>query len=612
MKRNIIINRHAVLVATVLAFTGLSGCATPEKAPLSNSMLPAFSKKSERSSDTEHQLSTKRSGIAQTEDKKTSITESSEETITPEAFYYLLSGEIAGQRNRLNLSADSYIRAAKLTNSPKVAARAAQIAMYAKDYKTAMDAAEVWTDREPNNIAARKLVAGLQLKQGNTEEAINNYTSVLSTADIDFEKSAVQIADSIATNTTTPYPVIDALIERFPGTAELPFAYAYIAARQKDFKTAENNLDKALAIRPDWDAALLMKTKLVAQSGDTVTAMEMLKKSTVRFPENAEIHTLYAKLLAMQHDYPKAIEHFQRVVDLDPGNVDAGFALAIMQSTVGDFDSARDGLLELAKNPKQRQRAYLQLGQLSAENKLYDEALAWLDQVESSPLAYDAHIYASEILLQQKDIQGALNQLRKLRNKYPQLSPRIALREAEIYSKNNRLEEAVEVLSGVIATNPAEKQLLYMRSLLADQIGDYPLAESDLKALLKIEPDNVNALNALGYILCNRTERFEDAEYYLLRAIKLKPNDAAIMDSMGWLRYRQNNLEDALRYLQSAYEQNNDVEIGVHFAEVLWASNQQEQARTVLQKVWKKDSAHQSLNTMRKRLPEAFIGIIAD
>ena len=612
MKRNIIINRHAVLVATVLAFTGLSGCATTEKAPLSNSMLPAFSKKSERSSDTEHQLSTKRSGIAQTEDKKTSITESSEETITPEAFYYLLSGEIAGQRNRLNLSADSYIRAAKLTNSPKVAARAAQIAMYAKDYKTAMDAAEVWTDREPNNIAARKLVAGLQLKQGNTEEAINNYTSVLSTADIDFEKSAVQIADSIATNTTTPYPVIDALIERFPGTAELPFAYAYIAARQKDFKTAENNLDKALAIRPDWDAALLMKTKLVAQSGDTVTAMEMLKKSTVRFPENAEIHTLYAKLLAMQHDYPKAIEHFQRVVDLDPGNVDAGFALAIMQSTVGDFDSARDGLLELAKNPKQRQRAYLQLGQLSAENKLFDEALAWLDQVESSPLAYDAHIYASEILLQQKDIQGALNQLRKLRNKYPQLSPRIALREAEIYSKNNRLEEAVEVLSGVIATNPAEKQLLYMRSLLADQIGDYPLAESDLKALLKIEPDNVNALNALGYILCNRTERFEDAEYYLLRAIKLKPNDAAIMDSMGWLRYRQNNLEDALRYLQSAYEQNNDVEIGVHFAEVLWASNQQEQARTVLQKVWKKDSAHQSLNTMRKRLPEAFIGIIAD
>ncbi|HFD10947.1 MAG TPA: tetratricopeptide repeat protein [Crenotrichaceae bacterium] len=616
MKRNIISYMRTISVGLLFVLAILTGCATSEKTPLetSTSTLPAFSRSIQqeglRAVDENDQQVDQALNKTQLEGRAKKEPTEQEVTITPEAFYYLLSGEIAGQRSDYNLSADSYIRAARLTNSPRVAARAAQIAMYAKDYKVAMDAATVWANSDPDNIAARKLVAGLQLREGDTEKAIDNYTRVLSSPGVDFEKTVLQIAESIVSNTSKPYPVIESLIERFPGTAELPFAYAYIALRQNDVATAERNLEKALSLRPDWDAALLMKTKLVAQSGDTATALAMLEKATLQFPDNAEIHTLYAKMLAMQHDYPKAVKHFQRVVELDPGNADAGFALAIMQSALGDFDSARDGLLELAKNPRYRQRAYLQLGQLSAENQLYDEALAWLDQVESGPLAYDAHIYASEILLKQHDLEGALSQLKRLRNQFPQLNARITLREAEIHSKNNQPEKAVEVLSAALEINPEDKQLLYMRSLLADQIGDYQMAESDLKALLKLEPDNVNALNALGYILCNRTDRLHDAEGYLQQAFKLKPNDPAILDSMGWLRYRQKNINDALKYLQSAYLQNNDVEIGAHLAEVLWVGNQHEQARHILQEIWKKDSAHDVLLKMKQRFPQAFIGIV--
>ena len=531
------------------------------------------------------------------------------ETISPEAFYYLLSGEIAGQRNHFNLSADSYLRAAKLTNSPQVAARAAQVALYAKDYDKAMDAVTVWTDAEPENISARKLEAGLQLKQGKTQQAIDNYVYVLSAPDVDFEKSAVQIAHSIQGNASKPYPVLDALSERFPNTAEMPFSYALVAAKLKDFKTAESKLDEALVIRPDWDSALLLKIKLVAQSGDTSSAIQMLEQATTQFPDNVEIHMLYAKLLAMQQNYSKAAIHFQRVTELDPANSDAGFALAIMHSALGDFDLAREVLLELAKNSQNRQRAYLQLGQLAAENKLYDEALEWLDQVESGELGYDAQIFASEILLEQKQVDSALDRLRKLRNQYPQQSTAIALREADIYSQNNQPDNAIEVLDSAIETNPQEKQLLYMRSLLADQVGRYELAESDLLAVLAIEPDNVNALNALGYILCNRTGRLKDAEQYLERAIKLKPDDPAIMDSIGWLRFRQGNFDEALKYLQPAYAQKNDVEIGAHLAEVYWMLDRQDDAKKVLQEVWLKDSTHDSLIQMQKRFPAAFVDV---
>jgi tetratricopeptide (TPR) repeat protein len=616
VKRNLITGKQAISIGLLMVLAGLMGCATTQKPSQPDETLPAFSDSQQSlgddASSDANMVSKAQVGAKSGEVNKQENTATQEATITPEAFYYLLSGEIAGQRQRFNLSADSYIKAAQLTQSPQVAARAAQIAIYAKDYAAALDAATVWTNVEPDNITARKLIAGLQLKQGETDQAISNYVHVLSASGVDFEQSAIQIAGSVSANTTQPYPIIDALSNHFPGTAELPFAYAVVAARQKDFEIAESKLDQALAIRPDWDSALLMKTKLVAQSGDTAKASKMLADATRQFPDNAEIHTLYAKLLAMQHDYPKSIKHFKRVVDLDPGNADAGFSLAIIQSTLGDFDAAREGLLELAKNPSHRQRAYLQLGQLAAENKLPDEALAWLDQVDSGALAYDAQIYASEILLEQKDVEGALNRLSKLRNLYPQLSTRIALREAEIHSQNKQLEEAIEVLNGAIETDLGSKQLFYMRSLLADQVGRYELAESDLKAVLALEPDSVNALNALGYILCNRTERLQEAEQYLLRAIKIKPDDPAIMDSMGWLRFRQHNYEAALKYLQAAYQQNNDVEIGAHLAEIFWALDRREEARLVLQEVWGKDSDHDALMQMRQRLPQAFLGIVSN
>ena len=600
-----------IFTGLLIALTGLTGCAISDKPELSNDLLPAYSN-SEQPVDSNNKA-LEESDPAQQEQvdnggKETAVNEPLE-TITPEAFYYLLSGEIAGQRNHFNLSADSYLKAAELTQSPQVAARAAQVAMYAKDYDKAIDAARVWIDVEPENITARKLIAGLQLKQGETEQAIDNYAHVLSAPGVDFEKSAVQIAHNVLANTSQPYPVIEALMKRFPGTAELPFAYALVAAKRKDFKSAESMLDQALAIRPDWDSALLLKIKLVAQSGDTVAAIEMLEEATTQFPDNAEIHMLYAKLLAMQQDYPKAAEHFQRVTDIDPGNSDAGFALAIMHSAVGDYDLARDELLELAKNPDNRQRAYLQLGQLAAENKLIDEALAWLDRVDSGVLGYDAQIFASEILLEQKQVDEALNRLSKLRNQYPQQSVAIALRQADIYSQNNQSENAIEVLDGVIETNPQEKQLLYMRSLLADQVGRFDLAESDLMAVLAMEPDNVNALNALGYILCNRTDRLDEAEQYLERAIQLKSDDPAIMDSIGWLRFRQGNLDAALKYLQAAYQQKNDVEIGAHLAEVYWMLDRQNDAKKVLQEVWLKDSTHDSLLQMQKRFPAAFVEI---
>jgi len=122
-----------------------------------------------------------------------------------------------------------------------------------------------------------------------------------------------------------------------------------------------------------------------------------------------------------------------------------------------------------------------------------------------------------------------------------------------------------------------------------------------LLKLLSAQPENANALNALGYTLADRTERLEEARDYIKRAAQLVPDDPAILDSLGWVSYRLGNMQDALKWLGKAFERLEDAEIAAHYGEVLWKNNQKEEA----EKVWKIGLEHNSehpvlLETMQR------------
>ncbi|MGF1525665.1 MAG: tetratricopeptide repeat protein [Candidatus Competibacterales bacterium] len=106
----------------------------------------------------------------------------------------------------------------------------------------------------------------------------------------------------------------------------------------------------------------------------------------------------------------------------------------------------------------------------------------------------------------------------------------------------------------------------------------------DLRTILELDPDNGHALNALGYTLTDRTDRHQEALGYIERAYALLPNDAAVVDSMGWVHYRLGNLDKALTYLRRAYDLDPDPEIGAHLSEVLWYLGKRDEARTLWQR----------------------------
>ncbi len=105
-----------------------------------------------------------------------------------------------------------------------------------------------------------------------------------------------------------------------------------------------------------------------------------------------------------------------------------------------------------------------------------------------------------------------------------------------------------------------------------EKLADYPAMESDLRKLITLQPNNANAYNALGYSLAIATNVLGEAQKLVERATALSPSDAFIMDSLGWVKYRQGDKDQAITLLRRAYQIQPNAEIGAHLGEVLWVS----------------------------------------
>ena len=150
----------------------------------------------------------------------------------------------------------------------------------------------------------------------------------------------------------------------------------------------------------------------------------------------------------------------------------------------------------------------------------------------------------------------------------------------------DRRPQAVDAYTRGLKALPDDTRLLYGRALLNEELDQTANAEKDLRRVVELKPNDADALNALGYTLADRTEHKDEALGLIQKALSLKPDDPAIIDSLGWVQYRLGNLVDAVKSLRRAFERQPDAEIAAHFGEVLWISGNKDEAR----KVWAEGS----------------------
>jgi tetratricopeptide (TPR) repeat protein len=254
------------------------------------------------------------------------------------------------------------------------------------------------------------------------------------------------------------------------------------------------------------------------------------------------------------------------------------------------LDNAEKYMSRLVELNLREGEAQYYLGRIFEGKRQPNQAIDWYRSVQVKEYRFDAQLRIAVLLGsigQIKESNEYLSQMRKGSQTQSALV-RIYITEGEILSTAGQFTEALEVYNEALKVSPDDIDLLFARGMVAERADRLDILEADIKAVLKMQPNNAHALNALGFTLADRTDRYEEAYGMLKRAVELMPNNAAILDSFGWVNYRMGKYDVAIRLLKSALSKYYDNEIVAHLGEVLWVSGNQEEAKSVWEEALKK------------------------
>lgn len=542
--------------------------------------------------------------IKKAEIKSKSQQKEEKTSIDPDVLFMLLTAELAGQRGQYSIALEGYMEAAKRVHDPRFAERATMIAIYMKDSHKTNEALALWLRQDPNNQAARKIAALTALRDGKKKAAVEHLSVLLKVDPAGFDNTLLELSSVLQSDgkISALNDALDTLSTQHPGQAEIYYMQSLLAIQKKDKNLAETKVQQALKVRPEWDKALILQAQIAVFSGDLNKAKALLKEASVKYPDNSKINKMYAQVLIKAENYEEAIEVYQNISSADPKDIESQFALGLIYMQLEQDERAEGIFKKLLEQPEWQYQASFYLGKIEEKRDHTKNALVWFDKVMEGPFVFDASISAISLLAKDKQFNEANSRLSILQNKFPKQKLRLLLVQAELYSQQKQYEKAFNLLTDALVDFPEQKELLYTRALMAERVNKPEIAKADLKKILAMEPDNVEALNALGYTLLNNPDGYAEAEKYLQRALRLEPEAAVIIDSYGWLQFKLGNKVKALEYLQKAYEKQPENEIAAHLAEVLWALDKKDEAKKIFNKAIKDAPDDEYLLDFQRRI----------
>jgi len=330
----------------------------------------------------------------------------------------------------------------------------------------------------------------------------------------------------------------------------------------------------------------------------------------------------YARRLAGAQRYAEAAEQLDTLVKLQPEQTGHWVLLAAVRLEMRQPEAAEAALKQVlertspsarsnapegntpdnANLDKDREQAYLLYAQLEDLRGRRTEALQWLDQADPAKERIGIQSQRARLLA----MQGRLAEARAALRNLPEAEPRDAVTKAQaevqLLRDLGQHGEAYKVLDDIVRRFPDDHELAYDQAMMAEKLKRFADMERLLRRAIQLAPDSANAYNALGYSLADRNVQLDEARTLVEKAAALKPADPYITDSLGWVAYRQNRLDDAVKLLREAYNAKRDTEICAHLGEVLWVQGLKDEALRVWREGLARDRDNELLKETMQRL----------
>jgi tetratricopeptide (TPR) repeat protein len=524
--------------------------------------------------------------------------------LSSELVYDILTAEIAGQRGEIGIAADLYSNASNLVDSRAVAARSTQIANFTRNQPRINRALQRWIEVDPTDADIYIMQVPFLMLKSDYDGIIKNVNTALALAPEQSQTYLARVSENL-TELAQPeqaLSVLQQLKAYQDNDPEAIFAYARMAAFYKQYDSALLDVDKVLKEQATREDALILKAEILQRMGKGTLAIALLKKPATNEDASKNLRFSYAKLLGENNKTAEARVIFLQLNSDFPENEEVIFALGLIAIQEQDAQQAKRYFSQLiALGDSGKQAAYF-MGLAEELNHKNEAAMIWFESVPADSQRFQAAQSSYiNLLADSGQMNKARLHLKLLRSEQPDNALQYYLFETAFLRERDQDQAAFDLYNEALKLFPGQTELLYGRAMVAEPLNYLSVLEDDLRAILKKEPNNSHALNALGYTLTDRADRHQEALALISKAVELKPNDAFYLDSLAWVYYHLGDLKKAELFIKKAVEIQADPEFLAHLGEILWQQGKYSEAKKAWNDGLKKDGNNKLLlNTMSR------------
>jgi tetratricopeptide (TPR) repeat protein len=516
-----------------------------------------------------------------------------------------LAGEFAWQAGKLDEAAKAYLEAARASGDATMAERATRIALLAKDDKSAAAGLALWRKLGGDVQAQTAADATLALRRGNERAARRQLNALLQSEPGGWQQ-AVGVLGIGARDPEQSARLLGQLLDdgKIPNRLPAWLAFGGLAQKLDQEALAERIVAEVVERFPGEPRVALLRVSQLRESGREDEARKVLQGLDPALLLVPELR------LSIAAEYDELRDYNAAAATLAHGpQDDQTYALRASLLARAEDKTALTALYEelrrdAAKPDPQRR---LLLGQMAEFLERNEEALDWYRGVPGGEQRWPAKLRAANVLHELKRAPEAYKALRDLQA--DAAAPEEARRdgyilEADLRNRDKDGAGELDAFARGLAALPDNPDILYARALSWERRDDIARAEADFRKILVADPDSTAALNALGYTLADRTTRYQEALELIDRARAAEPDNAAIIDSYGWVLYRLGRRDEALTELRRAFVLQKDPEIASHVGEVLWDLGRKEEARRYFEEARKLDPENRALQRALRKIGE--------
>lgn len=491
----------------------------------------------------------------------------------------LLLAEFALNNNNPLKALEIYQKIAINTNNPQIAKRATELALENNKDLEALKTASIWADYEPSSTKALLVTSLLLIEHKSIDDAskyltlllqqptesTSPYIDLLMSHPFDNDKFIELQQHLIAKKNNEQY-------QKVKDSANYHLLLALLYDKNNNGKKSLEHINKALEYAPKLQAAHINKIRLLNIYQSTESAINYLDQTIESFPDNHELRKLYADILFDLENWQLAKKHYEILSKQDVYNEDALMQVAYINITNNHLEQAKTILSKLINSDNYGNIANYYLGLMSQQDGNSKDALKHFKAIEDGEYFIRGKIRIASILIEenqlkeaQQAIATALDSIEKNNANSYVYSKEVILSEAELLYQQGLYNDAMIILKDTERMYPQDQDIVYSIGILARKLDDPDLFVKNMTFVIEKEPNNSNALSALG-----------------------------------WHYYETDNNQKAHDFLSKAYDlgSNNDSKIGARYAAVLWKMGQKDKANTIWQKAVELDPQNEALRDM--------------